>query len=65
MSCPTAVCQSCGRHYSGWGLAQRKSCDCGGNLIFDSIYGVIIGYVKAGSHVIVPRANENEKEAKQ
>lgn len=51
-SCPKAICQSCGRRYRGWGLAQRESCDCGGKLIMDFPYGVIIGYVKRRSERI-------------
>ncbi len=50
MSCPKAVCQSCGRLYSGWDLAHREICDCGGKLAIDYIYGTIIGYLRAGRH---------------
>ncbi|KKM65278.1 hypothetical protein LCGC14_1492930 [marine sediment metagenome] len=47
MSCPKAVCQSCGRHYSGWGLAQKETCDdCGGKLIIDFPNSIIIDFVK-------------------
>jgi len=45
---PCAVCQACGRRYSGWSLAQREGCDCGGRLIVSFPYNVIIGFVKAG-----------------
>ena len=50
MSCPKAICQSCGKEYSGWSLAQRNTCDCGGKLIVNFPYGVITGFVKGGRH---------------
>lgn len=43
---PRAVCQACGRQYSGWGLATRKACDCGGKLIFSSPYNVLMDWLK-------------------
>ncbi len=46
--CPKAICQSCGHQYSGFGLAQRETCNCGGKLIVTFPYNVIIGYVQAG-----------------
>ncbi|MBA7684840.1 hypothetical protein ES703_93253 [subsurface metagenome] len=49
-NCPKAICQSCGRRYSGWSLAQRETCDCGGKLIIDFPYSAIIAYVKAGDN---------------
>ncbi|MBA7603196.1 hypothetical protein ES703_10300 [subsurface metagenome] len=47
-SCPKAFCLLCGKYYSGWSLAQRKNCDCGGKLIVNFPYNVIIAHVKAG-----------------
>jgi len=46
---PKAICQSCNKKFSGWSLAQRESCDCGGKLIIDFPYNQIIGYIKAGN----------------
>lgn len=48
-SCPKAICRSCGRRYSGWDLAQRETCDCGGKLIINFPYDVIMGYLKTGN----------------
>ncbi|MBA7707276.1 hypothetical protein ES703_116145 [subsurface metagenome] len=45
---PKAVCYKCGNRYSGWSLAQRETCDCGGKLIINFPYDTIIGYVKRG-----------------
>jgi hypothetical protein len=45
-SCPTAVCLSCGAHYSGWGLVNRRRCDCGGKLVINSPHDIIIGYAE-------------------
>jgi len=47
-SCPKAVCASCGIRYSGWVLAQREKCNCGGKLLIDFPHNIIIGYVKKG-----------------
>jgi len=45
--CPKAICSSCGKRYSGWSLVQRESCDCGGKLIINFPYDVLIGFVKS------------------
>lgn len=48
-SCPRAICQSCGRHYTGWDLVERESCtDCGGKLVIEFADNYLIGYVRAG-----------------
>jgi len=40
-SCPRALCQSCSRRYSGWGLVNKKICECGGKLVLQSPYSVL------------------------
>ena len=61
MNTISAFCQVCGKRYTGWGMVTsyllegdgepRKTCDCGGKLIVDDLYDVIIGYVRAGNKV--------------
>jgi len=46
---PKAICYMCGKRYSGWILAERKTCDCGGKLIVDFPYSVLIGSVSPGT----------------
>jgi len=48
MGYPRATCQSCLSRYTGWGLAQREKCDCGGKLVIDFPYNYLIGYLRAG-----------------
>lgn len=60
MSSPEAVCQSCGKHYSGWWLAQTETCDCGGKLIIDFPCDYIIGYIKGGRRKKVENTPERE-----
>ena len=60
--CPKAYCLSCGRRYSGWNLAQRESCDCGGKLIINHLYGAIIGYIKHGNKLPAKEEENNNEE---
>ena len=48
-SCPAARCQGCARRHSGWHLVEKVTCECGGKLVIDFPYDVLIGYVRAGN----------------
>ncbi|KKL21484.1 hypothetical protein LCGC14_2445040, partial [marine sediment metagenome] len=45
-SCPAARCQGCARRHSGWHLVEKVTCECGGKLVIDFPYDVLIGYVR-------------------
>lgn len=45
--CPKAVCLKCGERHSGWSLAEKTTCECGGKLLIDPNYDVVIGFVRS------------------
>lgn len=65
---PRAKCWKCGRQYSGWSLAKRETCECGGKLIIDFPYNILIGYARAGrprnAQGYVEEAKTDNEEAK-
>lgn len=60
MTCPRGVCQVCGRLYTGWSLADRTNCECGGKLVVGFPYDVLIGYVRAQKAVQESRQDEGQ-----
>ena len=45
--CPKGFCMGCGKHSSGWSLAQKPFCECGGRIYVDPHYDVIVGFVQS------------------
>jgi len=40
---PRATCIRCGRSHTGWGLAEKDTCECGGKLLLFSPFDRLIG----------------------